>query len=92
VSRGGWCAEARVLGWAVQGGPAGVGGREARGGVRVRRMRADVGAPACVASARPQSLQALVLEVQAKTSALLESERRCAEVEGILRSVVARAS
>eukprot|EP00198_Chlamydomonas_reinhardtii_P000169 XP_001689504.1 predicted protein [Chlamydomonas reinhardtii] len=39
-----------------------------------------------------KSLQALVTEVQAKTAALLEAERRFAELEGVMQRMVARAS
>ncbi len=39
-----------------------------------------------------QSLQALVTEVQAKTAALLEAERRFAELEGVMQRIVARSS
>ena len=40
---------------------------------------------------RSQSLAALVGEVQAKTSALLEAEQRFAELEALMARMVARA-
>ncbi len=39
-----------------------------------------------------QSLQALVSEVQAKTGALLEAERRFAELESVMQRAVARSA
>ena len=37
-----------------------------------------------------QSLQALVVEVQAKTGALLEAERRFSELEALMQRMMAR--
>lgn len=55
-------------------------------------LTACVPVPAAAVVAYLQSLQALVTEVQAKTAALLEAERRFAELEGVMQRMVARAS